>query len=308
MSSDSDPQAGTSTADATTAPAVDDGAGQGTGTGTEGLYQGLLSSVPEELHPQLQEGLKKLDGDVNKKFQEHAEFRKQFESLAGIDGLSDVPAEDLGGLVTLYGLVNQAQAVLDAEERGTAPPDGAEEAFNQVANWWEQVGQDLGLLDADGADGGAADGEPDTGTGDESDLVSELRERIDQLENGWKQREAQSEQQQRVEKHRQEFSARLSEVVQQHQLLGDDGEPDPDAITAITDFASKHLEDPDPIGKGLERYLKLTGKAQSQLVTDRLAQPAAANGDGTPDTTSGPPKSFKDARAAAMQRLPAGAT
>src|SRR5215216_3395957 len=63
-----------------------------------GLYD--LSGAPEELRPFLEQELKKYDGNVTKKFQEHADFRKRFEPYQDLD-FGDVPADELGELLQL---------------------------------------------------------------------------------------------------------------------------------------------------------------------------------------------------------------
>ena len=297
---DPDTQAGTGTADTT--PSGEQGEGQGQGTGNiEGLYQEFLAPYPEELHPRLQEDLKKLDGNFTRRFQDAAEFRKQWEPLAGVEGLSEMPAETVQGLVQWSNMLDGVQRAVDALDEGGQVSPEDEQAFDHFAEWWEQVGQTLGLMDGDG--------DPDGGEPESDDLVAELRERIDQLENGWKQREAQSEQEQRVQKFHQDFQARLSELAEQHQLLNGDETQDKETLEAIARFARDYVEsDDDPIARGVDDFLKLTGRAKSELVSDRLGQPAGSIAGGAPDTTAGAPKTFREAKAAAQQRMGAGVT
>jgi hypothetical protein len=55
--------------------------GQGGGLG---LYD--LTTVPEHLRPVVEPLLKKVEANVTQRFQEHADFRKQWEPFSGSRG------------------------------------------------------------------------------------------------------------------------------------------------------------------------------------------------------------------------------
>src|SRR3954453_16128001 len=112
-----------------TAPTPAQPEGQG---GEENLTAGLydFASAPEDYRPYLEEYAKKTDGLITKKFQEAAEFRKQWEPQADL-GILDVPREDLEGLLQLNELAKD------------------EEAFD---NWLREVAQARGILDGEPVD------------------------------------------------------------------------------------------------------------------------------------------------------------
>lgn len=276
---DSEVQADTGTAAEDTAAAVTDG-GQGQGGTTEGLYDEVLTSAPEELRPQLQEYLKKVDGNVTRKFQEYAEKLKGYEAFEGIDGLADVPAEDLQGLLDFRNLA--------------ADPE-------QFESWWEQVGVEMGFLDGEGAED---DGLDVAGVDDETAppaWAQPLIEDYQQRQERETTERAQSDQAERVKAARESLEPRLAEVTEKHSLTDK-------AQAAVLRFARDHVEtDDDPIGRGLEDYLQLTGDAQSELVEDRLNQPDAATSGGRPVAGGERPKTFAEARAAGKARMGVGA-
>src|SRR6185295_507378 len=126
--------------------ATGEGTDQGVGLG---LYD--LSSAPEELRPFLEQELKKYDGNVTKKFQEHADFRKRFEPYADVD-FGDVPADELGELLQFRQVLQdpeQLQEWLGAlnQQLGLTPSTPQE---------WYALGEQNGWLDDEGnlAEGG----------------------------------------------------------------------------------------------------------------------------------------------------------
>lgn len=93
-----------------------------------GLYD--LSTVPDEYREHVAQIAKQIDGNVTRKFQEAAEYRKQWEPLEQL-GIKDVPVEDLEALLQFNG-------ILDDEEQFDA--------------WLRATAQQRGILDADDDD------------------------------------------------------------------------------------------------------------------------------------------------------------
>lgn len=255
-----DPE-GTSTAAQPDAPEQGAG-GQGSGD-FQGLYD--LSAAPEELRPLLEQELKKVDANVTRRFQEHAEFRKRFEPLEGIDGLTDIPPDELTQLL-------QFRQVVGDEE--------------QFANWWQAVGQELGFFD---------DGTPPEDEGGVDQLVAAavqqaiapLAARLEEFETRGQSEKAQQAAEQEIE-------SQLAELREQH------GEFDEEFVRRL---ARDYVKEPDFIRRGFEDYQRLIGQGQSQLVDDKLHQPAPAVNGGRPDTTTPQIRTFKEAEKAALARL-----
>jgi hypothetical protein len=246
--------------------------GQGA-TDFQGLYD--LSAAPEELRPLLEAELKKVDANVTQRFMEHAEFKKKLGPLAEIEGLADVPPEDLKELMEFRELA------------------GDEEQFE---SWWFAVGKELGFFDDDGnpaEPGSNGNGEPAGGLSEEKiaqlvqQAVGPLAERLEQFES-----QGQSEKAQQAAT--QEVESQLAALREEH------GEFDEKLVRRL---ARDYVSEPDFIRKGFEDMLRITGQAQSQLVGDKLDQPSPANRGGRPDTTTEPITTFDQAKAAALQRL-----
>lgn len=239
--------------------------GQGA-EGIQGLYD--LSAAPEELRPLLEQELKKVEANVTRRFQEHADFRKRFEPLADIEGLTDVPGEEL-------------QQLLEFREIAGDP--------QQFESWWFEVGKQLGYFDDDGT-GATAEADGDDGETAGNPEVTQLMETVQQLSQRLESYEQQGAQQQA----RQDIDRQIKELHEQH------GEFDENLVLRL---ARDYVSEPDAIQRGFDDYLRITGQAQSELVEDKLDQPASANGGGRPDTTPEPITNFKQAQAAALQRL-----
>lgn len=246
------------------------------GQGTAGLYD--LSSVPEEQRPHIEAHLKAIDGNVTRKFQEYAERLKPFEALEGIDGLGDVPAEDLQELIAFREIASDPE---------------------QFEQWWETIGQQMGFLADEDGEEEDPDVDPDADEVLNHPVVQQLMERIDAMERRGTETEAEQQKAERVAKARSSLEARLSEVTDQHSL-------DDDGQATVLRFAKDYVEsedESDPIGRAVEDYLRLTGKAQNSLIEDRSRQPNGALSGGRPGSVEEEPTTFAEAKAAAMRRM-----
>lgn len=248
-----------------------EGAERGQGTdGYHGLYD--LSEAPEHVRPLLEAELKKVTANVDGRFREHAEFRKKFEALEGIDGLTDVPGEELSQL-------------LEFREIASNP-----EAFE---SWWFEVGKELGFFEDDGSGPEAgADGEEGEVGGNPE--ISQLVETVQSLAQRLEEFESRGESEKATAAERQKIDQQLTELHDQH------GEFDESLVLRL---ARDYAEEPDAVKRGFDDYLRITGQAQNELVEDKLNQPGPANGGGRPDTGNGVPGTFKEAQAAALRRL-----
>jgi hypothetical protein len=282
------------------APAAGGEGGEGGDAPEGGDLGGLvdLSAVPEELRGYASEIAKQIQGNVTRRFQEHADFRRTWEPFSQIEGLTDVPADELQELLAFRNLVNDpgqfdnwfvqvGQALLEQE------PDRFEQLF-------QRLGTETGMLEDDGEGGG--DGESGGG-----DLVSQVSELLDQkLEERLgpiEQRFTSAEEQQRIDAAGQHIASELTRVGAQHQEQHGE-ELDDDAQDAIKQLAVAYGGAEDSIERGYQDYLRLTGKAQGELVDDKLGQPRPSVSGGSADT-SPEALSFGDPRLkqAARERL-----
>lgn len=230
-----------------------------------GLYD--LDAVPEELRPLMMEELKKVERNVTSKFQEHADFRKKFEGLEEIEGLTDVPAEELTELMEFRQLIQDPE---------------------QFEAWWHQVGDELGLLEPEEDDDGSVDLDEmideDEGDGIDQSALDTLGEqllaRIDERLSPLEQRLAAQDTEARQAAAKEEVDSQFQALRDKH---GDFNEE------AVSKLAFSYEGAPDAIERAYQDYLSLTGGAQSDLVEQKLDQPSQSNGQGRPDTT---PESF----------------
>lgn len=251
-----------------------------------------LSATPEELRPYMEQELRKVNANVEQKFREHADFRKQFEPFDGIEGLTDVPREELEGLVQLRGLVQEAE-------------QGKPEALQQ---WWDQVGEEMGFFDDGdpaGAGGEGGDGfEPEGFEDEPPPWASEMAERLEKLEQGigpLSEHVSSQEQIQRQQAAEQWTRGEFDKLKEEH------GEFDQDVVGRLAmSYTDENgaLTD-DAIVRGFEDYRKITGQAQGELVDGKASQPGPATSGGSPDTS---PEEFHslddpDLKAAAKARF-----
>jgi hypothetical protein len=262
--------------------------GQGGDTPAEGLGLYDLSDAPEELRPYLEQELKKIEGNVTKRFQEHADFREQLGPLADIDGLSEVPADELSELIEFR------QIASDPE---------------QFEAWWNTIGENMKFFadDEEGEGGEPGDEFGDFEEGGEPEYVGEMREKIAELEarlGETSERQEEQSQQQRVD-------AAIAKIQTDLEALPH-GETDPEKVEAINaavvKLAHAYPDDDDAIAKAFADWQQISGTAQGDLVDRKLGQPQAALSGGTPDASQ-PKLSFLDGddpKTAAKARLAAG--
>lgn len=241
--------------------------GAGDGGTSEGSLPWDLNSAPEELRPYLQSELKKIEGGITKRFQEASEFRSRMEPLSGlaeIEGIADVPTEELQELLEFRSLVQDPE---------------------QFEDWWSSVGEEMGFFQGDDAPDDADDG----GSDEPPEWAQTLMERLDNLEGTTREQTAAQREQAAMEKINSDLTA-----------LGLD--PNGEEADAVCQLAMAY-DDEDAIQKAFADYQKLTGKAQSALVDDKENAPAAPLGGGQADTAPEAVNGFVDAKRLAKARF-----
>lgn len=249
--------------------AVQPAPGQGDAGGdSAGLYD--LSTAPEELRPYLESELKKVEANVTRRFQEHADFRKKFEPLSEL-GVADIPAEELQELIQFRQLASDPE---------------------QFSQWWESVGEHLGFFEQESpqeADADAGGNEPDMAASIAAQVMEQLEGRLAPLEDSFRSQE----QEQRLQQATDEIASELEALKTQH------GDFDDDAVCQL----ALAYEGRDAIRKGFEDYQRIVGATERGMVEDKLRQPDPAESGGKPSADIEPVTSFGDARKLAMERL-----
>jgi hypothetical protein len=260
------------------------GGGEGQGDGP-GLYD--LTTVPEHLRPAVEPHLKQIEANVTQRFQEAADFRKQWEPFSGIEGLADLQPDAVKELVEFH---------RDVLSQG---PDA-------LKAWWTQIGEHAGWAqEVSGGDAGDDDDDDDLG-GDDSPAIADLRGQVEQLTSLVEQLvegHQAGETEKRTTAAKQAIESDLEALAKEH--LGEDKKFDDKTRDAILTFALRYPNDDDAVRKGYADLQGIKGEAQSSLVEDKLEQPAAALRGGAADTAPAEITSFAEAKRLARERAKA---
>lgn len=257
------------------------GGGEDQGAAAEvsdpGLYD--LESVDPDIREHLTPHLKAIEGNVTKKLQEAAEFRKGWEPYEEL-GLRDIdPAQ-------VKQLLEFAQMAQDPQ---------------QFAAWWKAVGEQQGLFEAPDTDD--LDLEELDGMTPEKvqELVEKMvAERISPVESVLQEQQ----QAQAVEAVNDEISAALTKLEADNAALFEgDAEEKEQIREAIIRLAYPYSEGgdgmsvEDMIAKGFEDYQSFIARGEKGLFEKKNGTPPPPEGGGsTVATADDRPTSFDDPR------------
>lgn len=243
--------------------------GQGSTPETPDLYSEILDGIPGEYHQTLSERLKEMDGKATQKFQSHAERVKPYEEA----GVFDADPERLSGWMNLESAIG---AALGDPDRGVAPDPAAQQ---EVAQWVEQLGEQLGIFEDDG----------DTGSEGAQDLLDFTPDQLEEMIGGrvtqatqpLLARMEQQEQDRLQEEAKAEVTGQMQSLRQQHPNLTDADQED------IMGLAFLHgQESDDPISVGFEHFQRMAARGENNLFAQKVDQPAPAEGGGLPNTAA----------------------
>lgn len=249
------------------------------GQGEEGSgspYDSYLSRIPEQVRGEVEPVFKDWDANVSRKFQEAADFRKEWEPYQEL-GVQQVPPDEMQWHLTFRdALQNNPQAVVDwarefAQERGISLEQAVQEAQQQ----------DTGL--------------DEFGSFDQQALqthLAPLQQQMEQITAYIEQQQQQaalSQAQQQVEK-------QLDELKAQH--------PNEYVREEVELFLDRHRD------KGLQAVQaafadaqKWKAQLQKQFVESKANVPPGAEHGGGADGSVEPAKTLPEARAQAMARF-----
>lgn len=241
---------------------------QGQGQESSGLYD--LSSIPEQLRPAVEPAFKQWEANVTKKFQEHADYRKQWEPYEQL-GLSNVQPENLQDLLAFNEMAQDPE---------------------QFDSWLKEMAQERNLLES----GQQQQADPYADLYDEQgneltpDAIKELIQ--EQVQPLYQQAQAQQEQ-----AAIQEATAMIqSELDALHEKHGDF----PDEVVCQLAMA---YDGPEGISQAFQDYQNIIAQAERGVVENKLAEPSVPERGGTPDTAAPEIKTWEQAREAAIARL-----
>lgn len=252
------------------------GADQG-GGGSDSGYAQYLDSVAPDIREQVEPLFKEFDGNVTKKFQEHAEYRKGWAPYEEL-GLNNVPPEQLQQLLQFAEMANN------------------EEQFNE---WLTGVATERGLL-------GGTDDVVDLGLDFGEDAVSKLEERLSEKLSEQlgpiQERFAQQDQQGLVDTATTEIDEAFTELLKDHSDLPDN------ARDGIESLAYRYTEEPglsakEIVEKGFADYQQLLGQGEKNLFASKSNQPQTPEGPGAASTAPEKITSFDDPRLRAQAKV-----
>lgn len=256
--------------DGVQSPAGDQGTAEGTDSG---LYN--LDSVAPEVREQLAPHLKAIEGNVTKKFQEAADYRKQWEPYEET-GIKDLDPESLKGLLEFAQMANDPE---------------------QFSQWWQKAGEEMDLFNKD-------EGEEDLGFEDLSqekinELISEqVAERLSPIEQSLAQQEQASKEAQANEEINQEMNSIRGENAA---LFKGDEKAQKKVEERVAQLAFSYSDDnslsaAEMIRKGFEDYQEMIGQGEKGLFDQKANQPGTPEGAGAADLSAEKITSFDDPR------------
>lgn len=260
---------------------------QGADTTDSGLYD--LDSVAPEIREAVAPHLKAIEGNVTKKFQEAADYRKQWEPYAET-GIKDLDPASLKGLLEFAQMAND--------------PD-------QFGQWWENAGKEMGLFEKFTQNAGVDDDlglEDDLSPEKVQELIEkQVAEKIGPIESSL---QAQQQQQKEAQAGEEIASAMDSIRSENPTLFEGDQEHQKKVNDRIARLAYSYSDDgslsaAEMIQKGFEDYKDMIGQGEKGLFEQKVNQPKPPEGAGGSDASPEKISSFGDPRLklAAEERL-----
>jgi hypothetical protein len=226
-------------------------------------YAEYLDKLPEDIRGDVEPVFKDWDANVTKRFQEAAEFRKQWEPFQDL-GLTDVPRDELENLIALREL-----AANDPE---------------QFDSWLAETARERGLIE------GFEDS--DDPYGEQEDPLNPVMSELSELK-AWKE---QMEQEQRISEAMKVVDQQVSEAAAKHPDV-----PQELAEQFLASFAESDPQ--NAVSLAFEAAEKWMAQIQQGMVSDKLSQPEAAEQGQRSDSSPEQITSFAQASQAALQRL-----
>lgn len=217
--------------------------------------------------------LKAKDADVTRGFEDHRQFRDQWEPFSKIDGLKDVDPQEVDALIQFRNVLTDPEKFSQWLSSAVASTGWADEQT------WAQVGQANGWLDGTEPTGGSPNGEE----GEVPPWAQQLAQEVSQMREQFGGRFEEQDTREQQGQIRQGFESRLNELTQQHaqSLPPDDEESGQEREAILGDILTRAMgliamtpddQDPpeDPIGDAFNAYLRVKGGAEGDALEARL--------------------------------------
>jgi hypothetical protein len=237
------------------------------------------ANVPAELAPLVMEALKHKDADVTRGFQEHKQFRETWEPYSKVQGLNEMDPEDLSALVEWSRTMENPEA-FQAWYQGVGEQLGLNNSELDEDSW-VRMGEERGWFEGGEGEGGEQQGL------DQSSVQQMVREMLQQEMQPVQQWLGSQQHNQAAEQIKSGWEQQLTSLAQPHGIqLKDEQGKNTEAFEDILHLMAGYLEDKveDPAGQAFERYMRIKGQAQGDLMENKLGQPGGALNGGSPDT------------------------
>jgi hypothetical protein len=229
------------------------------------------ANVPAELAPLVMEALKHKDADVTRGFQEHKQFRETWEPYSKVEGLNEMDPEDLSALVEWSRTMENPEA-FQAWYQGVGEQLGLNSELDEDS--WVRMGEEKGWFEG-------GEGEPqENGQFDPAQLQGMIEQALEQKMQPVQQWLGSQEQNQQAEQIKTQWEQQMGSLAEQHGVKLDEARDD------ILHLMAGYLDDgvDDPVSRAFEHYMRISGKAQGDLVESKLNQPGGALNGGNADT------------------------
>jgi 3-methyladenine DNA glycosylase Tag len=237
----------------------------GQGQESSGLYD--LSSIPEQFRSSVEPAFKQWEANVTKKFQEHSDYRKQWEPFEQL-GVNNVDPQ-------------QMEALLAFNELATDP--------DQFDEWLRATAQERGLFEQQSLQDDDLFAEPAQQQFDPQQIQQMIAEQVGPL---YEQAQAQQEQV-AIQSAAEEIQGQLDALHEKHGDFPDE---------FICQLAMAY-DTPDGIDRAFADYQNVIAQTERGVVENKLSEPSVPERGGQADTNAPQTNTWEDARAAAIARL-----
>lgn len=267
------------TDDPTTPKGVTDGQASATPM-QDGPFAKYLADAPEDAREWASGFAKKIEGDTTKRFQEAAEFRKQWEPYAGVEGLTDIPADDLSQYLQLI-------TTLD----GIGTDEGVALARQIAELHGLAIADDTGDQDPD---------DPDPDADLREQIREELRQEMEDRFKPYDEARQAAEYEQTVAEQARSIEASLEAIDKDRgKALSEDQRKQ------VLEASRAFIDQDDPVKAGYQFWTSIVGSAEQGLVKGKQGEPEPAERGGQPAAQKPAIRSIEDATNALRERLAA---
>lgn len=249
----------------------------GQGAGVDGTpYAEYLNRIPEEVRGHVEPIFKEWDSNVTRRFQEHAEFRKQFEPYQPL-GLTELSPDEVAW-------------ALQFRQAAVSNP-------HAIRDWYQEYGQQHGLIET--APSSPAQPDPyavefeDPTIAALKQQLTPLQQQIEQM-NAWRQ---QQEEQARVTEARNYVETQMSELEVKH--------PEEFNRRAVEGLVAQYI-DTDPahaVPRAFADWQHIRSQIEKDTLQDKVNQPPPAESGGIANGAAEPIRTLADANRIALEQI-----